>query len=295
MANSKQNFKTLQAFEAISRHLSVSKAADELGVTQSAVSHQMRRLTEQVGEKLLEKSGRSIALTLAGEKLARKLQAAFSQIEKSVAEITGVNNDFTRLAVCSSFAQGWLVPKLDAFYATNSNLNLKICMYAQDPELTDAIADAFVTTFPYGPGFWTQFLQMEQLVPVAARPVAKRFSHDLPLITTELDFGKEGNDWRKYIALAGLPQENFLNVDWQFASHYVVALDMVKAGLGAALVPDFLVRDGVESGDLAVLNETLMPTGEDYYLCIKESRRREAQLDALARWFKATVAKSPAK
>ncbi len=69
------------------------------------------------------------------------------------------------------------------------------------------------------------------------------------------------------------------------ASHYVMALDMVRAGLGAALVPDFLVASDIASGRIALLDQIGLPTQQDYFLCIKEARRHEPALVALASWL----------
>ncbi|APH72649.1 LysR family transcriptional regulator [Aquibium oceanicum] len=283
----RQNFRALQAFEAVSRHGSVSRAAEELGVSQSAVSHQLRLLGDLVGERLLRKEGRGIALTEAGASLAGKLQEAFAAIERSVGDTIGRRNETVRLAVCSSFGPGWLVPRLSQFYAANPLLDLHLHMYASDPELTDAVADAFVTTLPTEKGFYSLLLWPERLVPVVA---SATLSDGAPrLITTDLTRGRIGHDWHRHSELAGRPTVKPPGGRWLFASHYVTALEMVRAGLGAALVPDFLVARDVEVGSLSLLDDTAIPTSEDYYLCIKESRREEPALETLVRWFRGQI------
>lgn len=283
----RQNFRALEAFEAVSRHLSVSAAAAELGVTQSAVSHQLRLLADLVGERLVQKQGRGIALTEAGERLARKLQPAFAEIVRSVGDAIGGTRNVVRLAICSSFGPAWLVPRLAGFYATNPAFDLQLLMYARDPELTDAVADAFVTTLPTEKGFDSVLLWAEQLVPVVsstADPAAEAV-----LITTDLQPGRHGADWKAYAALSG--RDLATDGRWLFASHYLIALEMVKSGLGAALVPEFLAARGLEAGTLRQLHHAALPTHEDYYLCVKESRRSEPALDALIRWFKSQLPK----
>jgi LysR family glycine cleavage system transcriptional activator len=284
----RQSFRALQAFEAVSRHLSVSRAAVELGVTQSAVSHQLRLLSELIGERLIQKEGRGIMLTEAGHKLARKLQPAFAEIDRSVGEAIGRRRDVVRLAICSSFGPGWLVPRLLAFYATRPELDLQLCMYARDPELTDAVADAFVTTLPAEKGFFALFLWPEKLVPVIAANL-RRSRETLPLITTDLQSGRAGADWTSHAGLSGKAPPVPPDGRWLFASHYLIALEMVRAGLGAALVPDFLVAREIELGSLRLLDDCALPTHEDYFLCVKESRRDEPALDSLIRWFRSQV------
>lgn len=284
------NLRALQAFESVSRHLSVSKAADELGITQSAVSHQIRQLTDEVGEKLLNKSGRGISLTQAGERLAHSLQAAFSHIDRSVAEAIGTERAAIRIAICSSFAPGWLIPRLSRLHRAHPSFDYQLCMYARDPELTDAVADAFVTVKPKQAGFLSLFIMPERLVPVARADAFGIPGRDIPLITTELDRGRIGDDWQQF-ALQVPPEESFDLPDrWLFATHYVVARDMVRAGLGAALVPDFLVAGELATGKLRLLSHETLATNEDYYLCVKESRKSEPGLDALVRWFRQEIA-----
>ncbi len=285
----RQNFRALHAFEVVSRHLSVAAAAAELGVTQSAVSHQLRILSETVGEKLVQKSGRGIVLTEAGRKLSQKLQPAFAEINRSVTSAIGGTRDCIRLAVCSSFAPAWLVPRLSGFYAANPQVDLQIMMYARDPELTDAVGDAFVTTLPKDRGYHALFLWAELLVPVRSA-MQKIPANALSLITTDLEPGRAGADWRAHAQIAGLPDPMPPMGRWLYASHYVIALDMVRQGLGAALVPDFLVQDELAQGSLVLLDDIAVPTREDYHLCIKESRRGEPALEALERWFKMELA-----
>ncbi|MFN3832600.1 MAG: LysR family transcriptional regulator [Allorhizobium sp.] len=287
----RHNLRALHTFETVSRHLSVAAAAEELGVTQSAVSHQLRLLGEIVGERLIQKNGRGIALTDAGRDLARRLQPAFAEIDRSLAEAIGGTRDRVRLAICSSFAQAWLVPRLQSFYQACPDIDLQILMYAQDPELSDASGDAFVTTLPRDRGYHAQLLWPENLVPVVSSSVAAR-KKSFRYITTELQPGKIGSDWQAYARSTGRADLLPLDCRWLFASHYVIALDMVRRDLGAALVPDFLAQPELDAGRLILLDQAKLPTHEDYHLCIKESRRTEPALDALMRWFRQELGKS---
>lgn len=287
----RHNLRALHTFETVSRHLSVAAAAEELGVTQSAVSHQLRLLGEIVGERLIQKHGRGIALTDAGRDLARRLQPAFAEIDRSLAEAIGGTRDRVRLAICSSFAQAWLVPRLQFFYQAHPDIDLQILMYAQDPELADASGDAFVTTLPRDRGYHAQLLWPENLVPIVSSSVAAR-NNGFRYITTELQPGKIGSDWQAYARYTGRADLLPLDCRWLFASHYVIALDMVRRDLGAALVPDFLAQPELEAGQLTLLDPAKLPTHEDYHLCIKESRRTEPALDALMRWFRQELGKS---
>lgn len=285
------NFRALQCFEAVARLRSISKAAAELGVTQSAVSHQLRDLTHQLGESLVTKAGRGIMLTDAGTELAAALSSAFSVIENSVSRIVGNDRKRVRLAICSSFAPGWLIPRLGAFYRSNPDIELQLLMYAKDPELTDRVADAFVTSYPEVSGFHAVQLEREMLVAVISRrPKPAREPANRTLITTDLAPDNFGSDWKRYAEAAGETLDALYDGTWLQCSHYILALEMARNGLGAALVPEFLAAPHLADGSLMRLGPVMLPTGEDYYLCMKQSRRSEPALKQLERWFRAQSA-----
>lgn len=281
------NMRALECFEAVARLGSIHAAAGELGVTPSAVSHQLRKLTEHVGERLVVRSGRNIALTPAGQRLAVKLNVAFAQIQRSLSETVGGGRTVLRLAVCSSFAPGWLIGRLKSFLAAQPTIDLQLRMYAQDPELTDRVADAFVTSFPTELGFWALRLQAERLVAVLLPDAAPG---DMPLITTTLEPDEPGEEWFDYCRRAGLRLDELYTGRWLQTSHYVLALEMARQGLGIAMVPDFLVAADVAAGRLRELSSLRLPTNEDYYLCIKASRRDEPALRALEQWVRRQIA-----
>ena len=290
----KPRLRALETFEAVSRHLSVSKAAEELGVSQTAVSHQLRQLTTEIGEKLYEKAGRGISLTDAGRRLSHKLQGAFREINLSVSEAVGSNHQILRLAVCTSFAPAWLVPRLGSFLSVNPDIDLQVLTYSEDPRLTDHVADAFVTTMPTEPGFWAMRLWSELLTPVYLASLIPLAERRLRLITTCLEAGRVGEDWIDYCRTAEIPLDSLHLGSWLQASHYTTALDMARHGLGIALVPDFLAEQLVASRTLETLSYAKLATHEDYYLCIKDSRRGERHLRSLTTWFRGQLsAKNP--
>jgi len=280
-------FQHLQYFEAVSRHLSVTEAAVELGVTPGAVSHQIRELTDHLGEKLIAKSGRGIALTATGKKLADKLISAFADVENLLADVVGEGASSVRLAVCSSFAPGWLITRLSDFMSRNPDIVLQLHLYAQPPQLTDQVGDAFVTTFNGHPGFWSLHLMSEVLVAVhAPRPTNDAAFASLPLITTDLAPGNVARDWIDYCTLTGLPSKVAEPGSLLMCSHYLLALEMARCGLGIALIPEFLAERDLAAGILKLLQPTRMPANRDYYLCIKAARLDEGALCALVDWFR---------
>lgn len=280
----------LQYFEAVARLGSVKLAADELGVSQSAVSHQLRDLTAALGEQLVVRSGRGIALSPMGQRLAQRLSSTFSDLRDSVDDIVGRGRQKVRLAVCSSFGPGWLIPRLGELMTAHPEIDLELHLYAQDPEQTAGVADAIVSALPVRPGYAAIHIIDETLVAVRA---PQPNTGKLRLITTDIQEGQEGLDWQEFCDHAGLSlpveDEELLK-----CTHYLLALEMARAGLGIALVPDFLARHDLESGRLVLFDETRMPSGRVYRLCFKTARKQDRSLLLLARWFNAQLAPEPA-
>jgi LysR family glycine cleavage system transcriptional activator len=265
----------------------VGLAAEELGVSQSAVSHQIRELTRVLGENLIVRSGRGISLSPTGKRLADRLGATFSGLQSSLDEIVGDSRELLRLAVCSSFGPGWLIPRLREFIETNPGINLQLLLYAQDPDLTNQVADAIVSAIPVEQGYSAIRLIEERLVAVEApgQPHGKK-----RLITTDIDPRKLGQDWVRYCAEAGLPRDELQDGAMLQCSHYLLALEMARAGLGVALVPEFLAKRDIDSGSLAYFNQTRVPSGRTYNISTKQSRANEPAIATLVYWLRSQLA-----
>ncbi len=283
----------LHYFEAVARLGSVGAAAKEIGVSSSAVSHQLRELAEIVGEKLIEKAGRGIALTAAGATLSRKLQSTFSELDRMVAEVVGETHLAFSLAVCSCFGPNWLVPRLPGFMARHPEIDLEIRLYHQDPELTHSAADAIITAEPVKPvkpGYDSITLFEEMMVAVRApapQSLAANRSHRL--ITTDLHSDILGRDWQDFCAQTGRDLKDLKTGEWVRCSHYILALEMAKAGLGLALVPDFLAARHIGKGDLAYFDNNRVSARRSYRLCYKSKRASDEAIRSFSRWIKSEL------
>ena len=277
----------LHYFEAVARHQSVKLAAIELGISQSAVSHQLRDLTQALGEQLLLRSGRGVALTPTGQRLSEELAVSFAGLHASVDEIVGGGRQTLRLAVCSSFAPGWLIGRLNDFVSTYPDIDLQLRLYAEDPALTDQVADVFVTALPVRPGFASVHVLDEMLVAVHA---PRQTGHQHRLVTTDLEPGHIGQDWLDYCNRAELRLSDIQRGPWLQCTHYMLAIEMARCGLGVALVPDFLAQRDLEQGNLVYFNKTRIASGRAYHLCFKYSRANERAVLSLTLWIKAQLA-----
>lgn len=259
-----------------------------MGVTPSAISHQIRGLTAILGEALVVKSGRGIALTTAGRQLHERLAATFSEIEALIEDVVGTEKRLLRVAVCSSFGPSWLAPRLPAFHALYPDIEIELRLYAQDPEQTQTIADAVVTALPVSPGYETVRLFDEMLVAVAG-PGALEADSDgrSRLITSDLEPEELGQDWIDYARHSRRSLSGFRKGEWIKCTHYVLAMELAKCGMGLALVPDFLAERDLRDGHLLQYDKRKIPSGRSYALCFKTARASDPTIRAFAKWITA--------
>lgn len=279
------NLRALQIFECVSRHKSISAAAGELNISASAISHQLKKLGEQVGENLFIKAGKRMVLSPSGARLANSLTLAFDQIDESVSSCIGHDNETIRLAMCSTFGAGWFIKRLGNFLSKNDSISVQLMMYGDDPVRVAAAADAFVTILPPGDGYWSLHLFNEQLTAVSRDSILS--STDLSeatLITTHMDRTALGADWKEYLQCIGVNyaprREQIMTV-----SHEIFALEAVKQGIGIALLPTFLAEEAIVNGLISPWHDALMPSGRSYSFCTKTSRRHTKTLDMLTKWL----------
>ncbi|UDF33086.1 UNVERIFIED_ORG: LysR family transcriptional regulator (plasmid) [Roseateles sp. XES5] len=275
------NIRSLQVFECVYRHASLAGAARELGITSSAVSHQLRSLREQIGEELFVKQGRNIAFTDRGRQIAESLKYAFSEIDSSVRDGIAASSRFLRVTMCSCFGLGWFIPHLNAMGQAKWRNHLRVKMYAEDTDLSDRIADVFFSTTPLKSGYWSAKLFDETLI-----AVAKQADAGQQLITHDVDEATFGDDWQAFARTAGdLWPSAFERSALVGASHYVFGLEMAMAGVGVALVPDFLAERSLKEGSVVLASRHRMPSGRAYYINIKHARRHEPLIDAFCAWI----------
>ncbi len=274
------NIRSLQVFECVYRHASLAGAARELGITSSAVSHQLRSLREQIGEELFVKQGRSIAFTDRGRQIAESLKYAFSEIDSSVRNGIAASNRFLRVTMCSCFGLGWFIPRLNASGSEKWRNHLRVKMYAEDTDISDRIADIFFSTTPLKSGYWSSKLFDETLIAVTREPGAAQ-----QLITHDVEEATFGDDWLTFSRTAGnLWPSPFDRSSLVGASHYVFGLEMAMAGVGVALIPDFLAERPLKEGSIMLGSRHRMPSGRAYYMNIKHARRHEPLIDGFCSW-----------
>ncbi len=278
--------RNLQYFEAVARHLSVTTAAAELGVSLSAVSHQIRELSNRLGEALVDRSGRGIKLTPVGERLAERLTETFAMIDSGISSAVGGQPAKLTLLVCSAFGPSWLAPRLPRFLATNPNIDVDLRLYADKPKLSSLSGDLIFTTGPVRPGY-VAIPVFEEFLIAVRRPgkSGKRFA----MITTDPEEKRLGADWHSFGRAIGIDVDEARIGSWIGSSHYMLAMEMAKAGVGVAIIPDFQAAEALQNGLLERMTESRISSGRSYYFCYKSSREREPEILAFVQWLRREV------
>lgn len=286
------NLRGFQVFDAIARHLSITRAADELGITQSAVSHQLRNLAQRLGEELVQRRGQKIILTDAGRRLAQSLGGAFDIMEQQLTAIEG-NRATLRIGTYSSFGSAWLIPRLPTFVEAHPEIDPRIAMLYDPHEISVRTADIFITSEPVEIGYTARRLLTERLVPVAAITGPTDFTRPMRLISAEMEPSSAGRAWQAFATLNDLEIAAIRSEDWLCCSHYIFALEMVLAGMGAALLPHFMAARNISEGKLRRLPGKPLPTGQYYELHVPTERRHEDTIAAFTTWLRDLVDKDP--
>ncbi|WP_261923137.1 LysR substrate-binding domain-containing protein [Shewanella sp. NFH-SH190041] len=280
--------RSLQVFEAAARLQHFSRAGEELCISQSAVSHQIRQLEEYFETPLFQRKSKQLQLSDKGRLLAEELHGSLNHLAELCQQIKGEKRHEIRLALYSSFAVKWLIPRLSDFRRQNPLIKIRLEMMSQDPELSETVADIFITGRTAPKGYWHHTLHQERLIAVCA-------PHLLPqhlAATTEVfqqqtllavDEGPIGIDWQRWSETNDMPLSDTQSI--QVFSHMLLAMEAAIAGLGIALVSDFIVQGDIDNGRLIALEWPDIHTGFQFNLCCKSRRRNEADIHAFTQWL----------
>jgi LysR family transcriptional regulator, glycine cleavage system transcriptional activator len=292
----------LRAFEAAARHLSLTKAAQELHVTAGALSHQIRGLEEVLGVKLFERRVRSIALTPAGKLLYPGLQTGFTHIQEAVAGLDVAGN--ARVLVISTppgFTAKWLAPRLYRFASGYPDIDVRVSSsfgYANfRTDGVDAAVRNLASETAPDPALMTEKLIDLSFVPVCSPRLIEThgpFSGPdalkrVPLIHDDTLISRSSvptwADWFKRAGIDGVDVARGLR--FNSSDH---ALDAAGEGAGVLLAHDLLAYDDLRTGRLVIPIELRLRTGRAYYFVCPPSRSGRDDIQAFRAWMKKELA-----
>lgn len=286
----------LRAFEAAARHLSFTRAAAELNVTQTAISHQIKRLEDELGIRLFTRGNRNLALTPQGRDYLPLVRAAFDDLRLATERLVRKNTGkVLTVSTLASLAAKWLLPRLSTFQAEHPDIDVRI---TTSTGLVDFRTDDVDAAIRYGRGHWpglrAEWLMGDELFPVCSpallqgdKPLRcpKDLSHHTLLHTT----GGYEDDWRLWLTAAGLPatltrQQRGVSFDLVF-----VTIQAAIDGHGIALGRTSYVQDDIAKGRLVVPFKIALPVDAGFYLVTPEGRADAPKLRAFRQWLTAAT------
>jgi LysR family glycine cleavage system transcriptional activator len=284
----------LRAFEAAARHMSFTRAAAELNVTQTAISHQIRRLEEQLGLNLFIRRNRTLELTREALDYLPSIRSAFADLHRATAKLRR-NDHEGRLTVSTtaSLATKWLVSRVAGFQDANPGIEVRI---STSTHLVDFQREEVDIAVRYGHGVWpglrADWLMAEHIFPVCspdllndARPL--RTPEDLAQHTL-LHTTVSREDWQLWLTAAGLPGSIATRRGMTFDQGFM-AIQAAMEGLGVALGRFHLVETDIAAGRLVAPFDTVLPQDAGYYVVAPEATAETAKIARFRDWLIASA------
>lgn len=283
--------RALLAFEAVARLGSFSLAADELNLSQGAISKQVKLLEQQLGVALLLREHQNTRLTAAGQSYAPQVRESLAQIaHASLAVSTNPHGGTLRLAILPTFGTRWLAPRLPQFLASSSGITINLVTRLKPFDFRLERLDAAIHV---GNGIWpsaqSMFLMHETVVPACAPALLQQhqFSQPNQLHSAGLlHLATRPDAWSRWMQAqnAEAPAQNGMVFD-QFATVSQAAI----SGLGVALLPPFLIQRELDEGALVPALPLPLQSEESYYLVWPDVRDQFPPLVAFRQWLAQAV------
>lgn len=280
-------FAALRAFDAAARHLSFRDAASELGLTPTAISHQIRRLERDAGVKLFHRTTRAVALTDQGERFAREVSPALRRIEAGFAALQRCNE--RRVVVIGAgpvFLSRWLAPRLSSFAAAHPDIDLRL--HTSPTEIWRR-TDEFDIAVAWGGGNWpgvdaSKLLDLGS-TPLMAPALAERIG--LPRTVSELSdapllhYGN-ATPWISWFAAKGLPPPTSEGATFDDAN---VMIHAALSGHGVMLSCPRLLKDDLTSGRLVQPFGEVATIDQAYFL-LSPAAAHSAAATTVREWLR---------
>jgi LysR family glycine cleavage system transcriptional activator len=288
----------LRAFEAAARHLSFTQAASELNVTQTAISHQIRRLEEELGIRLFIRKNRALALTPQARDYLPGVRAAFNDLRLATDRLLRKGDDnVLTVSTLASLAAKWLLPRLTAFQEAHPGIDVRITTSTALVEFRNGDVDAAIR---YGRGNWAglraEWLMADEVFPVCSPAL---LSGKRPLQTAEdlrdhvlLHTSNNSDDWRQWLTAAGLPSDLSRLPGITF-DLILMTVQAAIDGIGVAMGRTSYVQDDIAKGRLVVPFNIALPADAGFYLVSPEGVAEPPKLKAFRQWLLASARNKP--
>ena len=292
MARKLPPLNSLRAFEAAARHLSFTRAADELFVTQAAISHQVKGLEDYLGHRLFKRLPRNLTLTAQGAALMPVLADAFDDIANAIVSLKQDKaGSLLNVRLAPSFAAKWLSPRLKDFWELHPEIDL--CMFhAHNP--VDFEREDIDLAVTYGKGDW-KGVESTPIITLDFFPVASPawLANNEPLVKPEqllnvmLLHDASPYAWSEWLRQAGVKGVNNKRATTMDDTNVLIqaAID----GQGVALGSTLFVEDHLASGRLVIVFDQVLITDYAYYVVCPKANLQRPDVRALKEWLLAQI------
>ncbi|GMN02549.1 LysR substrate-binding domain-containing protein [Erythrobacter sp. MTPC3] len=286
----------IRAFEAAARHRNYTRAGEELGLTQAAVSYQIRNLEQRVGTVLFKREGRFMELTPAGEALAPKIARAFASMESAFSSLDESEDAVLSIACFQTLATNFLAPRLGAFQLANPGIAVRIEVSDRYADLDAGEADVAIRlSRTVDPGLESHFLMRLGIAPFASPEFIAQHA-ELRGADPETPEGlriSPGTAWWQVWDTDRCPNSGpadraNLPRGLEFDSQVLDAA-AAMSGNGIAILAPALFVSQVADGRLKRIGDAIVWPGGIFQLVYPEVRRHSAKVRAFRRWLTAEL------
>lgn len=281
----------LHAFLGVVRHANFHRAADELCVTQAAVSRAVARLEKHLGVQLLDRAVGGVRLTPAGAELRRQVEGPVAALEAAAGQVRALPEALRlRLSVVPSLGNLWLMPRLEDFRQRHPEIDIEFRQYHHDEDFTRSDVDLWVALKARAGKHWprqvaAQYLIGREIVAVCAPALAQGIDSVDALLSLPLLYHSNYRDnwvmWAESVSGRLPPQ-------WRGTGFDLVMnlIEAARSGMGVAVVQRCMVQSELATGRLVAPVPGSANTGRGYYLCRPRATTGSRAVEAFAHWVR---------
>lgn len=277
----------VRVFEAAARHENFTAAAAELGMTQAAVSYQIRLIEERLGVPLFLRSKRRVTLSEAGRKAAPLVSAAFDQLSDAFGGIVADDQSVLTISTAQTFASNWIAPRLGAFQVERPELAVRLLT---QNHLVDFAREEVDVAIRIGRGPWPglrrDFLMRVHATPACSPGFRELYPIDAPRQLLEVPrISPQDAWWKKWFAAAGVEEGDGQGRPGLGLDVQAMAGSAAIAGHGAAMLTPLFWSSDLSAGRLVLLFSLIMYEEPSYWLVYPEHKRNQPKIRAFRDWM----------
>ncbi|UCB55074.1 MAG: transcriptional regulator GcvA [Thiotrichales bacterium] len=274
----------LKSFEAAARHMSFKRAAEEMFVTATAISHQIKTLEQQLNCSLFERQTRQVQLTQQGQLLFSTLRKAFDDIDDTVRQVESFSQrDVVTLGLGPIIGTRWLAPRLGNFWVKHPTIDLRL---HQTSFPMHQSLEHFDLAIAWGTGYWPD-MEAEPFIDIEFTPVLspdlKQPQNEAELLRLPLIHQKDRKAWRQWCSAAGMDQD--VQIEGTVIDDANLVLQAALSGQGVALGVLPFVEADIAEGRLVRPFEFSIKPEESYYLIYRNAVLKKKAVKSVRDWL----------